>query len=436
MRDLKIAVIGAGSTYTPELIEGFIERREFLNVTSIYLMDIDREKMEIIGALTERMLKIKSINCTVVMTEDLDEAISGANYVLTQVRVGKLDARIRDEKIPMKYDLLGQETTGAGGLMKALRTIPVIMNVAQKMERLAPDAWLINFANPSGIMAEAILNNTGIRMVGLCNCPTSMIRDAAGMLPAGTKRFDYDYVGLNHLSWITRIYADGKDILPDLIDKGLSVTAMKNIFGMEFPKSLLHATKAIPSTYLNYFYFREAQIKHYKEAGKTRGEVCKEIEKELLQMYKDINLTEKPALLEQRGGAYYSTAAVSLIDSIENDKNLMHVVNVKNNGALQFMDNDDVVEVKCVVNKQGATPVKVDKFDNDFIIGMMKSVKAYERLAVKAGLYGDYNAALSSLLVHPLIGDYNKAKPLLDEMIEANKEFLPQFFRGGLYIYG
>lgn len=429
MRNLKIAVIGAGSTYTPELIEGFIVRRETLDVESIYLMDIDKKKMGIVGALTERILRKNSMNCRVVMTEKLEEAIQGAHYVLSQVRVGKLDARISDEKIPLKYDMLGQETTGAGGFMKAMRTIPVIMNIVKTMEKLAPDAWLINFANPSGLVAEAVLNNTSIKMAGLCNCPTSMIKDARAMVPADVREFDYDYVGLNHLSWITGVYADGRNILPQLIENGLEITTMKNIQEMEFQKPLLKATGGIPSSYLNYYYFRDAQIRHCKEADKTRGEVCKELEKELLEMYEDVSLVDKPALLEQRGGAYYSTAAVSLIDALENDKNEYHIVNVRNEGALPFMDKDDVVEVKCLVNRNGIIPVEMKNFNNNMIIGLMKAVKAYEKLAARAGLSGDYDAALSALLVHPLIGDYNKAKPMLDEMLEANRNFLPQFYK-------
>lgn len=429
MRNLKIAVIGAGSTYTPELIEGFIVRRETLDVESIYLMDIDKPKMGIVGALTERILRKNSMKCRVVMTDNLEEAIQGAHYVLSQVRVGKLDARISDEKIPLKYDMLGQETTGAGGFMKAMRTIPVIMDIVKTMERLASDAWLINFANPSGLVAEAVLNNSGIKMAGLCNCPTSMIKDARAMVSADTRNFDYDYVGLNHLSWITGVYAEGNNILPQLIESGLEITTMKNIQGAELQKPLLKATGGIPSSYLNYYYFRDAQINHCKEAEKTRGEVCKELERELLELYEDINLVDKPALLEQRGGAYYSTAAVSLIDALENDKNEYHVVNVRNEGALPFMDNDDVVEVKCLVNRKGIFPVKMKNFNNHMIIGLMKAVKAYEKLAARAGLTGDYDAALSALLVHPLIGDYNKAKPMLDEMLEANRKFLPQFHK-------
>lgn len=429
MRNLKIAVIGAGSTYTPELIEGFIVRKDSLSVVSIYLMDIDKNKLEIVGGLTERILRKNAMECRVVLTEDLDEAIEGADYVLTQVRVGRLEARIKDEKIPLKYDLLGQETTGAGGFMKGLRTIPVIMNIAKRMEKLSPDAWLINFANPSGMVAEAILNNTFVKMAGLCNCPINMLKDVKEKLPEGTTNFDYDYVGLNHLSWITGVYVDGKDVLPDIIESNYKVSTMKNIHEVEMQKPLIDAIRSIPSSYLNYYYFNEEQVKHCQEAEKTRGEECKIIEADLLKMYSDVNLEEKPKLLENRGGAYYSTAAISLIDAIENGKNEYHVVCVKNNGALPFMDKDDVVEVKCFVTKDGISPVKIENFDNDHIIGLMRAVKAYEKLAVKAGIEGDYNSALAALMVHPLIGDYNKAKPLLDEMLEANKQFLPQFYK-------
>lgn len=427
MRGLKIAVIGAGSTYTPELIEGFIVRRDSLLVKEIYLMDIDNRKLEIVGGLTQRILQKNAMACRVVMTNYLEEAVEGADYVLTQVRVGKLEARIRDEKIPLKYDLLGQETTGAGGFMKGMRTIPVIYQVAKVMEKLAPDAWLINFANPAGMIAEAILNHTLVKAVGLCNCPINMLKDVKEKLPEGAQEFDYEYVGLNHLSWITGVSVEGRDVLGDILENNRKITTMKNIHEIELQQPLQKAIKSIPSSYLNYYYFREEQVKHCKAAAKTRGEECKEMEEELLKMYADVTLKEKPKLLEQRGGAYYSTAAISLIDALENDKNEYHVVNVRNGGALPFMEENDVVEVKCLVSRNKITPVALENFENDHIIGLMRAVKAYERLAVKAGLEGDYESALAALLSHPLIGDYNKAKPLLDEMLEENKEFLPQF---------
>lgn len=427
MRKLKFAVIGGGSTYTPELIEGLIDRKEQLNLDSLYLMDINERKLNIVGGLIRRMLEKNQMNTKLVLTQNLEEAIKDADYVVCQIRVGQLDARILDEKIPLKYDLLGQETTGAGGFMKALRTIPVIMDIVKTIEKLAPEAWLINFTNPSGIIAEAVLNHSNVKMIGLCNAPYGMIKRAKEMLPEGTKEFDYDFVGLNHLCWITGLYADGKNIIQEKLKGDIEFAKLKNLTETNRDDLLLRATGGIPVGYLDYYYFRDKKIQECKEKEKTRGEECKIIEEELLELYSQPQLNEKPKQLEQRGGAYYSTAAISLIDAIENDKNEYHVVDVKNNGALDFMDKDDVVEIKCLVNKNGATPVKVENFQNQYIIGLMRAVKAYEKLTVKAGLTGDYEAALAALMVHPLIGDYVKAKGVLDEMLEANKEFLPQF---------
>lgn len=427
MRKLKFAVIGGGSTYTPELIEGLIDRKEQLNLDSLYLMDINERKLNIVGGLIRRMLEKNQMNTKLVLTQNLEEAIKDADYVVCQIRVGQLDARILDEKIPLKYDLLGQETTGAGGFMKALRTIPVIMDIVKTIEKLAPEAWLINFTNPSGIIAEAVLNHSNVKMIGLCNAPYGMIKRAKEMLPEGTKEFDYDFVGLNHLCWITGLYADGKNIIQEKLKGDIEFAKLKNLTETNRDDLLLRATGGIPVGYLDYYYFRDKKIQECKEKERTRGEECKIIEEELLELYSQPELNEKPKQLEQRGGAYYSTAAISLIDAIENDKNEYHVVDVKNNGALDFMDKDDVVEIKCLVNKNGATPVKVENFQNQYIIGLMRAVKAYEKLTVKAGLTGDYEAALAALMVHPLIGDYVKAKGVLDEMLEANKEFLPQF---------
>lgn len=431
-KGLKIAVIGAGSTYTPELINGFIVRRRHLPVESMYLMDINAEKLKVVAGLAKRMLDAAGMDCRLVLTQSLDEAIEGADYVLGQVRVGGLDARITDEKIPLGYDLLGQETTGIGGAFKGLRTIPVIMDVAKRMERLAPNAWLINFSNPSGIIAEAVLNHTSTKMIGLCNGPINMLKPITKLVPEGTRKVDYDFVGLNHLCWITAVYADGKEVLQSRLSGQLETSELKNIPSEHYDEALWKATKGIPIGYLNYFYFRDAQVRKCREAEKTRGEVCKEIEAELLELYKDPNLVEKPAVLDKRGGALYSEAAVSLIDAIVNDRNEIHVVDVKNNGAFQFMGKDDVIETKCIINKNGATPIKLENFDNYYIIGLMQAVKAYEKLLVKAGIDGDKDALLAALMVHPLIGDYYKAKAAMDEMLEKNRVYLPQFADGRL----
>jgi len=417
MKNLKIAVIGAGSTYTPELINGFLVRDNNLSVDSYYFMDIDRPKTEIVAGLARRMVAKNGSNSRIVVTENLEEAVEGADYVMGQVRVGKLKARILDERIPMKHGLLGQETTGAGGFMNALRTIPVLLNVAKAMERFAPGAWLINFSNPSGIVAEALLNHTDVRMIGLCNGPIKMVMHAKERAPAGTKHFDYDFVGLNHLCWVTAIYADGREILAGQLAGD----------GGDGDARLARATGGLPAGYLNYYYHRDAQLKKCLASEKTRGEECLSIEEELLGMYKDPALCTVPEALGKRGGSMYSDAAVSLVDSIENDKNDFHVVDVKNNGAFAFLGDDDVIETKCVVGKDGATPVKLKNFNNLYIIGLIRSVKAYEKLAVKAAVEGSADAALAALMAHPLVGDYEKAKNVLDEMLTANKAYLPQF---------
>ena len=429
MNDLKIAIIGAGSTYTPELIDGFIKRKNELPVTSFYLMDIDRRKLGIVGKFVKRMLDANDIKCKFVMTEDLKTAVKDADFVLAQVRVGKLDARIKDEKIPLKYDLIGQETTGIGGFMKALRTIPVMMEIAEYIENYSPDAWLINFSNPSGIIAEALLNNTNVKMISLCNVPIIMKKEAMQRVPEEAKSVCIDYVGLNHLSWITGIYCDGREVLQDqLLDK-YDFVNMKNIPKKDIDKELIKSIRSIPSSYLQYYYYRERQLQHMKDEKKCRGEVCLEIEEELLKLYQQPELKEKPALLDKRGGHLYSDVAVSLVSAIYNNKNEEHIVNVKNNGALDFMANDDVVEINCIVNKNGVTPLPLKNLDNDHIKGMMRVIKAYEKHTVKAGIHGDYNEALNALLIHPLVGDFRKAKGALDELLEAHKEFLPQFFQ-------
>jgi 6-phospho-beta-glucosidase len=429
MNSFKIAIIGAGSTYTPELIDGFIKRKNELPVTSFYLMDIDNRKLKIVGNFAKRMLDANDVKCKFVMTEDLKAAIKDADFVLAQVRVGKLNARIKDEKIPLKYDLIGQETTGIGGFMKALRTIPVMMDIAEYVENYSPEAWLINFSNPSGIIAEALLNNTSVKMIGLCNAPIIMKREAMQRVPEGTSNIRIDYIGLNHLSWITGIYSDGREVLQDQLFDKYDFIDMKNIPKMDIDKELIKSIRSIPSSYLQYYYYREHQLQHMKKEKKCRGEVCLEIEEELLKLYQRSGLKEKPAILDKRGGHLYSDVAVSLVSAIYNNKNEEHIVNVKNNGALDFMANDDVVEIGCNVNKNGATPLPLKNMDNDHIKEMMRVIKAYEKHTVRAGIYGDYNEALNALLIHPLVGDFGKAKDALDELLEAHKEFLPQFFQ-------
>lgn len=424
MKEISVAVIGSGSTYCPELIDGFIKAQDSLKLTSIAFMDIDERKRTIVGNLCVRMLKKANIDCDILITDDLDAALRGVDFVVTQIRVGKLPARHLDETIPIKYGLIGQETTGIGGFFKALRTIPVMQNICSRIEAVCPDAWLINFTNPSGIISEFIQNNTKVKNIGLCNVPINMLDDTREISGEDS---EITYLGLNHLSWITSVKKDGVNILPKMMAEGFSAKVMENIIDDGFSMECLSAIKAIPSSYMQYYYGREAKLEHLRTEEKSRAQVCMEIEEQLLELYSDENLTVKPALLDKRGGHKYSLAAVSLIDAIANDKKTINVVNIKNGNTLPFMDKDDVVEIAAVVGKDGAAAIEVESVDNRHIIGLMRVVKEYEKYAVKAGMTGSDEDAMNALLIHPLVGDWDKASKCFKEMKQAHKAYLPQF---------
>ena len=424
MKAINVTVIGSGSTYCPELVDGFLKRQDTLRLKRLVLMDIDDRKRTIVGNLCERMIRKAGMDTEVVMTDDLDAALVGADFVVTQIRVGKLPARYLDESIPVKYGLIGQETTGIGGMFKALRTIPVIGHICERIEAICPDAWLINFTNPSGIITDFVLNNTNVKCIGLCNVPIDMIDDVKENLGADA---EITYLGLNHLSWITSVVKDGEEVLYKLFDEGFAPKVMANIVDDGFDVECLRSCGGWPSSYLQYYYNREAKIKHLKEDPLTRARVCMDIEEKLLKMYQDEELCVKPALLDKRGGHKYSLAACSLIDSIANDTNDVHVVNILNNGTLPFMRDDDVVEIAARIGADGAKPVPVRPAWNRHIVSLMTIVKAYEKYTVEAGMTGDLHAAYNAMMVHPLIGDFAKAKACFEELKDAHREYLPQF---------
>ena len=421
MNGLNVCVIGGGSTYTPELIEAFADRGAGLPVDRLTLMDIDPRRLEIVGGLASRMLNASDSGIELRLSTDRTEALAGADYVLTQIRVGGMSARIRDERIPLKYGVVGQETTGPGGFAKALRTIPVMLDIAADMKRTAPDARLINFTNPSGLVTEAIWTYTNIEAIGLCNSPIGAQSAVADLLGVDPGRIRLDWVGLNHLSWIRGVHLDGHEIIDNVIERTI-VEGRCDPFAPE----LLRTLRMLPGYYLDYYYNADRVVREQQAAKKTRGEIVLDVERDLLRMYEDPTLTTKPEELEQRGGAHYSTASVSLIRALETDAGDVQIVNTPNRGAIPDLSGDAVVEVPCVIDRLGAHPIPCAPLPPS-IRGLVQSVKAYEELTVSAGAVGDERAAVMALAVHPLVPSFDVAERLWKDIKEANAADLPQF---------
>jgi 6-phospho-beta-glucosidase len=433
---IKVATIGGGSSYTPELVEGFIKRYDEFPISELWLVDIEagREKLEIVGNLAKRMVRKSGLPIKVVLTLDRREALKDADFVTTQFRVGLLKARAKDERIPLKYGVLGQETNGPGGLFKGLRTIPVILDICRDMEELCPNAWLINFTNPAGMVTEAVLRYSNIeKVVGLCNVPIGMEMGIAKLLNVDHSRIRIDFAGLNHMVYGLDIFVDGssvKEKVMNLLTDPTNTSFVKNIPGYGWEPEFLKALNALPCPYHMYYYktktMLDKDIENAKKVG-TRAEVVQQLEKELFDLYKDENLEMKPPQLEKRGGAYYSDAAVRLITSIYNDKGDIQPVNTMNRGAIASIPDDSAVEVSCIITRDGPRPITM----GDLPIparGLVQQIKSFERVAAEAAVTGDYATALLALTINPLTPSDTIAKQILDEMLEAHKEHLPQFF--------
>ena len=433
---LKIAAIGGGSSYTPELIEGFIKRYDELKVSEIWLVDIEegKEKLDIVGNLAKRMVKKAGLPIEIYLTLDRKAALEGADFVLTQFRVGLLDARAKDERIPLKYGVIGQETNGPGGLFKGLRTIPVLLDICKEMDELCPDAWLINFTNPVGMVMEALLRYSHRdKIVGLCNLPITMERSVAELFNVDPSRVRIDFAGLNHMVYGLDVYLDGvsvKDQVIKMLAEREENSTVKNIHGFAWEPEFLRALNVLPCSYHNYYYKTQEMFERMKEEAETvgtRAEVVKKIEKELFELYKDPNLDVKPPQLEKRGGAYYSEAAVRLIASLYNDKRDIQVVNTRNNGAIASIPDDSAVEVSCIITKDGPKPIAMGDLPVA-VRGLVQQIKSFERVAAEAAVTGNRELAILALTINPLVASDTKAKQIVDEMLEAHQKYLPQFF--------
>jgi len=440
MKKIKIVTIGGGSSYTPELIEGFIKRKDELPIAELWLVDIEdgKEKLEIVGAMAQRMVKAAGLDWKVKLTLDRREALKDADFVSTQFRVGLLDARIKDERIPLSHGIIGQETNGAGGMFKAFRTIPVILDIIDDMRELCPNAWLVNFTNPSGMVTEAAIKYGGWeRTVGLCNVPINCIEKCATTLKVPSKELFFKFAGLNHFHWHRVWDKQGNERTAELIEKlynpelvesdGKSEVA--NIKDIKFNYEQIKDLAILPCPYHRYYYVTddmlESEVEEYNK-NETRAEVVKKTEAELFELYKDPNLDHKPEQLTKRGGTHYSDAACELIASIYNDKRTEMVVSTKNNGAIADLPYDSIVEVSSIITSNGPQPINWGKFE-PAARGMVQIMKAMEETTISAAVTGNYGRALHAFTINPIVPSGKIAKDLLNEMLVAHKKHLPQF---------
>ena len=424
---MKIAVVGGGSTYTPELVEGFVAHRDRLPVDELVLLDPNPQRLEVVGGVARRILKKRRWPGILTLTADRDRALDGASFVVIQFRVGGQQARLIDETLPLEFGCIGQETTGPGGFAKALRTVPVVLEIAEQVARIgARDAWVVDFTNPVGIVMQALLDQ-GHRAIGLCNSAMGFQRMIARLLQVAPTEVALEHLGLNHLTWERAAYVDGKDRLPELIAQSSDEIGRE----IGIPGELIRLLGAIPSYYLRYYYLTDDVLAEQLSGTKrSRAEEVMAIEGTLLEMYADPELDEKPALLEQRGGAYYSEAAAQLIASLHAGTGDVQAVDIRNAGTIPDLPGDAVVEIPAHIDRQGAHPAPLDPLAPE-LAGLVQQVKAYERLAIKAAIDGDRAAALKALLANPLVPGYRAAHGLLHALLEANRSYLPRFFPAG-----
>jgi 6-phospho-beta-glucosidase len=430
---MKITVIGGGSTYTPELVNGFLTRHDTLPVDELWLMDINAERLEVVGGFAKRMVEAKGAPFKVVLSINQREAVSGAAYVTTQLRVGMMPARVADEYLGRRHGLIGQETTGVGGMAKALRTVPIILGIAKDVRETAPGALLVNFTNPSGLVTEALQRFApDVASVGVCN---SAIHTKMGILEnlqkelgieIATERAELKTLGLNHLTWYRGFTLDGEDMWPKVMQGYLE--ELRRDPDPEWDVRTVETLGMIPNGYLGYFYYTNKRVAHQQKWPPSRGEQVMEIEKDLLRQYADPNLKEPPADLMKRGGAYYSTVATQLLNAHHNNLGEVHVANTRNNGAIAGWPAEWVLELPCRVDRAGIHPLPAEPLPA-VAAGLVAQVKAYEQLTAEAAMTGDRKLAYEALLVHPLGPSADQVQAVLDDMLETHKAYLPLFWK-------
>jgi 6-phospho-beta-glucosidase len=414
---MKLVIVGGGSSYTPELVDGLIRQYEALPVGELCLTDINAQRLGTLGGLSQRMLAKAGLPIVLTTTTDRRRALEGATFVNCLIRVGGMDARINDERIPLKYGLIGQETTGPGGMMKALRTIPVMLDLAGEMAEVCPDAWLINYTNPSGIIAEALGKHSRVQYVGLCSGPKGWSEAILSQMGVDPARANVDWIGLNHLGFAVRVWVDGKDATEQ------AVAAVAGHWSID--AEWLRTLGAIPASYLRHYYHRGLAVEEASQPGyRTRGEQVKEVEAELLRQYADSNVAEKPGLLKKRGGGGYADVAMAAMLAIHYNRADRQIVQVLNQGAVDDIPGDASVEVPCLVDCTGPRPLRMGAIPLP-IRGLIQAVKAYESLTVQAAVERSRRVAMQALMAHPLVPSWEVAKPLMEDLLAANRPWLP-----------
>lgn len=414
-----LTIVGGGSTYTPELVDGFARLRDVLPLEELRLVDPDSRRLGLVAGMARRMLARAGHPARVVATSDLSAGVDGADAVLLQLRVGGQDIRRADETWPREVGCIGQETTGPGGFAKALRTVPVVLEIAEEVRRRArPDAWIVDFTNPVGIVTRALLQ-AGHRAVGLCNVAIGFQRRFAASLGVDPDEVRLGHVGLNHLTWERSITVDGEDRLPGMLADDLDSLAAE----VDLPPALVGSLGMVPSYYLHYYYAHD-EVLARQRTEPTRAEAVQAIEEELLATYADPSVDTKPEALTRRGGAFYSEAAIELLEAIRGTSPVPRVVNLRNDGTLPFLPEDHVIEVPATFRDGRFVAEPVAPLPDD-AAGLVAAVAGYERLALEAAVHGGRERVVRAMRAHPLVLQHDRAEKLTDLLLAANRDFLP-----------
>ena len=428
---IKIAVIGGASSYTPELFDNLVDFSEQFDVDEVVLMDLNSEKLNFIASVCERLLEKSTLNINLSTTGQVDEAVAGADFVVLQIRVGGLDARVRDENVPMALDMIGNETTGAGGFACALRTVPVALDIAQKIEQIAPRAWLLNLSNPAGIVTEALLNHSQVRSLGFCNIPINTTYALAEALEADPEHIRLDSFGLNHLSWSRAVYVDGEERLQPLIERTLDRDSLLYRSGLVeslIDPQWLKTLCMIPSWYARYFYYPEKILELDRQESQTRGHEDMLSESQLGDIYKTTGYgKEAKDILKAKGGAQYYLPVLQVIESMVKDRGDIITVDTVNGDTLPDLPPHVCVEVPAKIYRDRIEPLPIGPMPLN-VRGLVQIVKTYEELTVQSAITGDHEVAIAALMANPLVGSYAKARQYFNRVLENERSYIPQFF--------